>query len=57
MRERCAGAGIVIFTLFAAVPARADTLVFSFQGLIQNSPGAGVIPPDTIGFAGTSLFF
>ena len=57
MRQHCARAGIVILSVFATAQAHADNLVFSFQGLIQNSPGSGVIPPDTMGSAGTSLFF
>jgi len=57
MRQHNARAGIVILSLLATGRAHADSLVFSFQGLIQNTPGAGVIPPDTMGSAGTSLFF
>jgi hypothetical protein len=43
--------------LSGGLAARADTLVMSFAGLAQSSPGGGVIPPDTMGAVGPNIFF
>src|SRR5579864_8172162 len=46
---------VICFTLWFSLAVRADTV--SFAGLIQNSPGSGVIPPDTMGAVGPNVFF
>jgi hypothetical protein len=51
------GARLLGFPLITAVASWADALVFSFQGLIQNSPGSGVVPLDTMGSVNPNFFF